>query len=91
MNIAKLIADCGGASAAAKACGVARTAPYGWIRRQYVSSRILDALKVANPHIDVDLYLEGNETNDNAQRGAGISGSGLVGNSDEARHKETEG
>tara|TARA_R100000353_G_scaffold30573_5_gene25157 strand:- start:2067 stop:2198 length:132 start_codon:yes stop_codon:yes gene_type:complete len=35
---------------------VARTAPYGWIRRNYVSSKVLEKLKAANPKLKIDDY-----------------------------------
>jgi menaquinone-dependent protoporphyrinogen IX oxidase len=58
LNISKLVADLGGASATAKIAGVPRTAPYGWIDRQYVSSTVLEIIKTQNPDIDLDKYFE---------------------------------
>jgi hypothetical protein len=56
LNIPKLIGDLGGASAVAKMCGVVRTAPYGWIRRKHLSSKVLERLKTENPELQIDNY-----------------------------------
>ena len=48
----------GGAAEAARRAGVTRTVPYGWIRRGYVSSRILENLKAASPELDLNAYFE---------------------------------
>jgi len=56
MNIALLIDDLGGAAEVAKITGVVRTAPYGWVKRNYVSSSVLEKIKTANPDIDLDHY-----------------------------------
>ena len=58
LNIRRLIADCGGGPAVAKIAGVCRTAPYGWVRRRYVSSIVLEKIKQANPHLDLNQYFE---------------------------------
>lgn len=58
INIEALVADLGGAAHVARTLGVPRTAPYGWIRRKYISSRVLEQLKTAYPEIDVDAYFE---------------------------------
>jgi len=62
-NVARLVADMGGASAVASMLGTPRTAPYRWIRHRYVSSRMLEALKWHNPQLKIDDYFE--EINDN--------------------------
>lgn len=62
LNIASLIDDLGGASEVAKLCDVVRTAPYGWVKRSYVSSSVLEKLKSANPDLDIDNYF--NEVDD---------------------------
>ena len=64
LNIAALIADLGGATRVAEQAGVVRTAPYGWIRRHYVSSEVLERLKAANPDLDLDCYFEEVEQDD---------------------------
>ena len=68
LNISRLIADLGGASAAAKITGTVRTAPYGWISRNYVSSRVLEKIKSHDPDLDLDAYFdeEHDETKDEA-------------------------
>lgn len=58
LNIEALIEDLGGAACVAKALGVARTAPYGWVKRHYVSSRVLEQLKSAFPEVDINAYFE---------------------------------
>lgn len=61
LNIQRLIDDLGGASSVAKLVGVVRTAPYGWVARQYVSSVVLEKIKSENPELDLDLYFEEDE------------------------------
>lgn len=56
LNIEALICDLGGAAEVAKIAGVVRTAPYGWVKRNYVSSSVLEKIKTAKPDIDLDLY-----------------------------------
>ena len=58
LNIQRLIDDLGGASALAQIAGVVRTAPYGWINRAYVSSVVLERIKSQKPELDLDLYFE---------------------------------
>jgi len=58
LNIEALVEDLGGAACVANALGVARTAPYGWVKRHYVSSRVLEQLKSAYPEVDIDAYFE---------------------------------
>lgn len=58
LNIQRLIDDLGGASAVAQIAGVVRTAPYGWINREYVSSVVLERIKSQKPELDLDLYFE---------------------------------
>ena len=58
LNIQRLIDDLGGASAVAQIAGVVRTAPYGWINRAYVSSVCLERIKSQKPELDLDLYFE---------------------------------
>lgn len=71
LNISKLVADLGGASATAKIAGVARTAPYGWIDREYVSSTVLEIIKTQKPELDIDQYFEedSNEIKDKVRIG----------------------
>lgn len=71
LNIQRLIADLGGASNVAKITGVVRTAPYGWVNRQYVSSQILERIKEHNPYLDLNTYFE-DEHDDKAGSGTRI-------------------
>ena len=48
----------GGPAEVARTCGTARTAPYGWITRKYVSSVVLEKLKAAHPDLDLDHYFD---------------------------------
>lgn len=64
LNIAQLVADLGGASATARMINVQRTAPYRWIAASYVSSRVLEQIKAAAPHIDIDDYFEADDDNE---------------------------
>lgn len=58
LNIQRLIDDLGGAASAAKLAGVVRTAPYGWVARQYVSSVVLERIKSNKPDLELDSYFE---------------------------------
>ncbi len=70
LNIQRLIDDLGGASAVAQIAGVVRTAPYGWINRAYVSSVVLERIKSQKPELDLDLYFEeGDYDQDKTRRG----------------------
>lgn len=69
LNVARLINDLGGAAKVAAIAGVARTAPYGWIRRRYVSSQVLERIKEAEPHLSLDAYFE-EETNGDGTGGS---------------------
>ena len=75
LNLAALIRDCGGASATAKIAGVVRTAPYSWMKRRYISSRVLERIKEARPDLDINIYFD-DEDNHEEQTGssAGVSG-----------------
>lgn len=64
LNIEALIEDLGGAACVAQALGVARTAPYGWVKRHYVSSRVLEQLKSAFPEVDINAYFEVTDENE---------------------------
>ena len=64
MDIKRFVADCGGATAIAKAAGVPRTAPYRWIAKNFVSSRVIDMALAHNPNLDLNQYFNGAVTND---------------------------
>lgn len=71
LNIQRLIDDLGGASAVAQIAGVVRTAPYGWINRAYMSSVVLEKIKSEKPEIDLDLYFEKDDYDqDKTRRGS---------------------
>mgnify|MGYP001178635034 CR=1 FL=1 len=55
-DIQKLIDDLGGAPYVAKSLGICRTTPYGWVRRDFVSSTYLSRIKEAWPTLDLDQY-----------------------------------
>jgi len=74
LNIEALIADCGGASQTAKIAGVVRTAPYSWIKRQYVSSRVLERIKEARPDLDFNIYFDEDDNENKTGCGSGVSG-----------------
>jgi len=57
-DIQKLLADLGGASTVAKKIGVGRTVPYGWLRRDFVSSVYLSKIKQVWPSLDLDQYFK---------------------------------
>lgn len=58
LNIARLVADLGGAASAATAAGVSRTTPYRWIERHFISSRVLERIKRSRPDLVIDDYFE---------------------------------
>ena len=58
LNIEALIQELGGAAKTAEIAGVVRTAPYSWIKRRYVSSRVLEKIKEARPDLDLDIYFD---------------------------------
>lgn len=75
LNLAQLVNDLGGAAAVARMTGVVRTAPYGWIRRRYVSSQILERIKAEHPDLDLDAYFDEamNDQENKAGRSLGVS------------------
>lgn len=58
LNIEALIQELGGAAKTAEIAEVVRTAPYSWIKRRYVSSRVLEKIKEARPDLDLDIYFD---------------------------------
>tara|TARA_R100001509_G_scaffold44585_1_gene24216 strand:- start:2065 stop:2292 length:228 start_codon:yes stop_codon:yes gene_type:complete len=73
LNIEKLITDLGGASSVAKITGVVRTAPYGWMKRRYISSQVLEKIKEHAPDIDFNDYFEEDEHERKTGSSAGLS------------------
>ena len=91
LNIGRLVESVGGAAQAARIAGTVRTAPYGWIKRNYISSVVLAKILSAHPNLNIDDYFETNltgETNggDKTRCGDGISGEGMVDHPDQARN-----
>lgn len=66
MNVDKLVRDLGGARRVSEIVGVARTAPYGWIKRGYLGSPVLEKIKAAHPNFDIDYYFQ--EANDDQEQ-----------------------
>ena len=58
LNVAKLIHDLGGAAKTAEIVGTARTAPYRWIKHNYIGSPTLAKIKAAIPQLDLNYYFE---------------------------------
>jgi hypothetical protein len=58
LNVKKLVDKLGGEANTARLCGVARTAPYGWVVRNFVSSDNLAKIKAARPEMDLDWFFE---------------------------------
>ena len=56
-NISRLINDVGGATEVAKKIGKHRTAPYGWINRNKMSTETLSLIK-KNFKVNIDEYFE---------------------------------
>ena len=57
-DVAQLIYDMGGINKVAEITGKHRTAPYRWIQQGFVSTRIIEQLKDADPSINIDSYLK---------------------------------
>lgn len=90
LNISNLISDLGGAAKVAEMAGVVRTAPYGWVRREYVSSVVLEKIKAANPDIDLDTYFEEvTDDQDQPRVGSGVSGERMEHHPDQTRCEKT--
>ncbi|MAS48215.1 MAG: hypothetical protein CL557_12510 [Alphaproteobacteria bacterium] len=70
LNIARLVEDLGGASTVANMAEVVRTAPYGWINRNFMSSIVLEKILTRKPELDLDTYFE-EEENDQDKTGSG--------------------
>jgi hypothetical protein len=58
LNVKRLVDDLGGAAGTALMVGVQRTAPYRWIKDQYLSSYAMERIKAARPDIVLDDYFE---------------------------------
>ena len=75
LNIQKLINDVGGAAKVAEIVGVVRTAPYGWIDRNYISSTNLEKILSADLNLKLDDYFEltTEKQHDKIDGGIGVS------------------
>ena len=71
LDIKLLIQELGGASLVAEICGIHRTAPYGWLRRDFVSSTNLAKIKTAHPNLILDNFFR-IENDDEDRRRAGV-------------------
>ena len=81
-DIQRLIDDLGGAPAVAKSLGICRTTPYGWVRRDFVSSTYLSKIKEVWPALDLDQYFT-EATYGNTECGTRVSGSRVGGYTDQ--------
>lgn len=63
-NLQKLFDELGGVSAVSKMIGVGRTVPYGWLRRDTLSSKHLSLIKQAQPLLDFNRYFETEDKHD---------------------------
>lgn len=70
LNISRLVDDLGGASVVAHMAEVVRTAPYGWINRNFMSSIVLEKILTSRPELDLDTYFE-EEENEQDKTGSG--------------------
>lgn len=57
-DINKMLEDLGGCEAIANHLGVSRYVPYGWVRRNYVSSVYLSKIKDVWPDLDINSYFK---------------------------------
>ncbi len=57
-DIKRLIKDLGGPAKVAKITGKTRTTPYRWMAQGFISTKVLERIKEAEPHIDLDLYFK---------------------------------
>jgi hypothetical protein len=89
-KIKELIDDLGGAPSLAKKLNVCRTIPYGWIRRDFISSTYLSQIKEVWPLVDLNSYFKSEKLNEDDARGStGITGSRLGSDTHPAGDKKT--
>lgn len=86
-NIQRLIDDLGGAPAVARSLGICRTTPYGWVRRDFVSSTYLSKIKEAWPDLDLDAYFTEELNERDPECRPGIPRQGVGGDPNQAGHK----
>jgi hypothetical protein len=72
-DIQRLIDDLGGAPTVAKSLGICRTTPYGWVRRDFVSSTYLSKIKEVWPLLDLDQYFTEERNYGDTRRSARVS------------------
>ena len=58
LNVSRLVRDLGGAAKVASIVGTVRTAPYRWIKKNYIGSPALAKIKAAIPQLDLNYYFE---------------------------------
>ena len=89
-EIDELIQDLGGAAYVARRLNICRTIPYGWIRRDFISSTYLSQIKTVWPRLDLNKYFKTELMNvGKSKRGPRTSGSRVGGNPDLTRDEET--
>ena len=87
-EIEQLISDLGGAPTVAKRLKICRTIPYGWIRRDFISSTYLSQIKMVWPRLNLNSYFKPEITNDiSAKRSPRASRTRLGGNTDTSGHE----
>lgn len=55
-DVKRLIDDLGGPREVAEMTGKSRTAPYRWIEQGFINTKVLEDIKAAQPHINIDSY-----------------------------------
>ena len=89
LDVARLIEDCGGPSHVAKLCKVVRTAPYGWAKRNFINSKMIEALVSAHPRLNLNRYFIEDTTNGHDEPRTRIPRPRLVSDTREQRDKAT--
>lgn len=64
LNVHKLVHDLGGPAKVASIVGTVRTAPYRWIKKNYIGSPTLAKIKAAIPQLDLNYYFEDVRSNE---------------------------
>lgn len=88
-EIDELIQDLGGAAYVARRLNICRTIPYGWIRRDFISSTYLSQIKTVWPRLDLNKYFKTELMNGELKRSPRASGSRVGSDPDPVRNKAT--
>jgi len=56
LDIEQLVEDLGGCREISKKLSIEKSIPYGWLRRDFLSSDYLSLIKKAYPSIKIDAY-----------------------------------